>query len=113
MLDQRSKRLRDALGACEAIEHFLGARSLAEYRADYGLRLQVERLLEIVGEALNRASELDESVSDALPQLRAVIGMRNRIIHGYDKIDDELIWLTAARRVPELRTQLEALLASE
>lgn len=110
MSEQASKRLRDALNACEAIAHFLGDSSLEEYQANFGLRLQIERLLEIIGEALNYAQTADASIIDQLPDLRAIIGMRNRIIHGYDKIDDELIWTTAVTHVPELKREIERLL---
>ena len=103
MSDQITKRLRDALAACDAIEFFLSGRSSDDYQADYGLRLQIERLLEIIGEALNQASIIDDQIQERRPGLRAIVGMRNRIIHGYSEVDDRLIWLTATYRVPELR----------
>jgi uncharacterized protein with HEPN domain len=110
MSDQTTKRLRDALAACEAIETFLSGSSLSFYREEYGLRLQIERLLEIIGEALNQASLTDDEIANQVPRFRAIVGMRNRIIHGYSEIDDQLIWLTATYRVPELRAQLTTLL---
>ena len=110
MSDQTTKRLRDALVACEAVETFLAGCSLSVYREEYGLRLQIERLMEIIGEALNQASLTDDEIQDQIPQLRAIVGMRNRIIHGYSEVDDQLIWLTATNRVPELRAQLAILL---
>ncbi len=63
MSDQTTKRLRDALAACEAVETFLAGCSLSVYREEYGLRLQIERLLEIIGEALNQASLTDDDDS--------------------------------------------------
>jgi uncharacterized protein with HEPN domain len=38
-----------------------------------------------------------------------MVGMRNRIVHDYLGIDDEIVWQTAAFRVPELIMQLEEL----
>ena len=73
MPDQTTKRLRDALAACEAIETFLSGSSLSVYREEYGLRLQIERLLEIIGEALNQASLTDSEIQDQIPQLRAIV----------------------------------------
>jgi uncharacterized protein with HEPN domain len=113
MSDQTTKRLRDALAACEAVETFLAGCSLSFYREEYGLRLQIERLLEIIGEALHQASVTGDEIQDQIPQLRAIVGMRNRIIHGYSEVDDQLIWLTATNRVPELRSQIESILNSK
>ena len=48
-----NKRLRDALLACEELAMFTAGRSLADYTEDLGLRRIVERVLEIVGEAIN------------------------------------------------------------
>ena len=40
-----------------------------------------------------------------------IISMRNRVIHGYDKIDDEIVWGTIVRHLPTLKTEIENLLA--
>jgi uncharacterized protein with HEPN domain len=52
----------------------------------------LERKFEILGEALNRAEQSDPELADHLPELRRIIGMRNRIIHGYDAVDEEILW---------------------
>jgi uncharacterized protein with HEPN domain len=36
--------------------------------------------------------------------------MRNRVIHGYDKIDNEIIWGTIVRHLPKLKQEIENLL---
>src|SRR4051812_48412816 len=59
MSDQTTKRLLDALAAYDAIKSFLAGQSIQQYKEDYGLRLQIERLLEIIGEALNQAAASD------------------------------------------------------
>ncbi|MCC6705082.1 MAG: DUF86 domain-containing protein [Thermomicrobiales bacterium] len=112
MNDQAKQRLRDALAAAEAISEFLGDTAVEGYRTNFGLRLQIERLLEIVGEALNQARAADPEIqtSGLIPELHAVVGMRNRIVHGYDRIDDELIWLVANFNIPILRDQLRDML---
>ena len=113
MSDQTTKRLLDALAACDAVDAFLARQSLQQYKDNYGLRLQIERLLEIIGEALNQAELGDEHLRLTIPELGEIIGMRNRIIHGYSVIDNELIWSTATFRVPELRAQLASLLGHD
>ena len=86
------ERLGHALAACEAVAGFCEGKTRGDYLADGLLRSAVERQFEIIGEALNRASQLDETVESLVPELRRIVGMRNRIIHGYDSVDDELIW---------------------
>jgi uncharacterized protein with HEPN domain len=110
MNDQVKQRLLDALAASEAIPVFMGNTSLEEYKADYGRRLQIERLLEIVGEALNRTRLLDPGISVLIPEMTAIIGMRNRIIHGYDRVDDELVWTVARHNVVVLSEELRSLI---
>jgi uncharacterized protein with HEPN domain len=110
MHDQLTKRLLDAHAACVNIESFRAGNTLDDFSANFRLRLEIERLLEIVGEALRKAEDYDPNLDQRIPELRSAIGMRNRIIHGYDGIDYELIWLTASLRIPELRARIEGLL---
>jgi uncharacterized protein with HEPN domain len=74
------------------------------------MRDAVERRLGIIGEALNRAERLDPDISDRIPDIRPIVGMRNRLIHGYEAIDDELVWRTLQLDVPGLQAQVTALL---
>lgn len=55
---------------------------LESYTASSVTRSAVERQLEIVGEALNKAAMRDDSLEQDLPELRQVVGLRNRSIHG-------------------------------
>ena len=59
-----------------------------EYQADRQFRRAVEREFEIIGEALNRLTHADPSTADRLDELPRIVGFRNRIIHGYDTVDD-------------------------
>jgi uncharacterized protein with HEPN domain len=107
MNDQVAQRLRDVLEACGHIGAFIAGKTFQDYEKDYGLRLQIERLLEIVGEALNRAHQEEPTLAEGVPALRRIVGMRNHIIHGYDAVDDELVWLTATYHIPRLFETLE------
>lgn len=104
------ERLGHALEACEAIAQFTAGKSRDDYFADPLLRSAVERQFEIIGEALNRAAQLDDTVAEQIPELRRIVGMRNRIIHGYDSVDDELLWSVAKTNAPLLAGQLGTLL---
>ena len=77
------------------------------------LRSAVERQFEIVGEAMNHAEMEEPELSTLIPDLRRIVGMRNRIIHGYDSVDDELLWQTVQGYVPPLAERLAQLLESD
>lgn len=72
------------------------------------LRRAIERELEIIGEAMNRIEKLDSTIE--ISGKRQIISMRNRVIHGYDKIDNEIIWGTIIRHLPTLKTEVMKLL---
>lgn len=72
------------------------------------LRRAVEREFEIIGEAMNRIDKIDSTVN--ISSKYQIINMRNRVIHGHDKIDNEIIWGTIVRHLPKLKQEIEALL---
>ena len=86
------KRLLDAQRAAETASGFCQGKTLDQYRKDELLRSGVERQLEILGEALNRALAEEPGLEKKIPEARRIVGIRNRIIHGYDSVDDEIIW---------------------
>ncbi len=105
-----AKRLYDASGACEKIVGLTQGVDFAFYRDNEVLRLAVERLLEITGEALSIALRIDPTLEDRYPDLRRAVGLRNRIIHGYDDINDAVIWDIVQTIVPLLARELGVLL---
>jgi uncharacterized protein with HEPN domain len=84
MNDETKRRLLDALEACRAIQKFSAGINYESFVGDELVRAAIERKFEILGEALNRAEQSDPELVDRVPELRRLIGMRNRIIHGYD-----------------------------
>jgi uncharacterized protein with HEPN domain len=72
------------------------------------LRRAIEREFEIIGEALNRIDKLDSNIN--ISGKRQIIGMRNRVIHGYDKIDNAIIWGIIVRHLPVLKNEIQNLL---
>ena len=110
MTDRVAKRLRDALAACRAITAFTDGVDFSGYETNELLRSGVERKLEIVGEALKHAEDEDASLPSRIPQLRGIVGLRNRIIHGYDAVDDEIVWDIVQSKLPALAAQLEVVL---
>ena len=103
------KYLFDISESIDSIEKYLGdKRDFNVYLANKMLRRAVEREFEIIGEAMNRIEKLDPKVD--ISSKKQIINMRNRVIHGYDKIDDEIIWGTIVRHLPSLKTEIYNLL---
>ncbi|MCA0175572.1 MAG: DUF86 domain-containing protein [Proteobacteria bacterium] len=109
-LDRRPKWLFDAVMAVEAAQAFVVGLDLPGYEASLLVRSAVERQLEILGEAGVRLLRDDPTLTEQVPALRLAIGLRNRIIHGYDTVDDETVWRTVQDDLPALGTQLRAML---
>jgi uncharacterized protein with HEPN domain len=85
---------------------------LCRTRGDCQFRRAVEREFEIIGEALNRLLRDDPATATAthIGQLSRIVGFRNRIIHGYDTVDDATVWGIASRSLPQLLAEVETLL---
>lgn len=92
MTNRLKKRLFDVLEACRAIMTFTHAKDAAAYERDLLLRSAVERQLEIIGEALKQAAAMEPAVIPSIADLSRIVALRNRIIHGYDSVDDEIVW---------------------
>ncbi len=103
------KFLFDIHESITSIENYLGdKRDFNVYLADKMLRRAIEREFEIIGEALNRIDKLDSTIN--ISSKKQIISMRNRVIHGYDKIDNEIIWGTIVRHLPVLKIEVNNLL---
>ena len=105
------KRLLDAQKAAETASGFCQGKTLEQYRKDELLRSGVERQLEILGEALNRALTDEPGLEKKIPEARRIVGIRNRIIHGYDTVDDEIIWNVVSSKLQPLAALLTELVA--
>ena len=96
--------------AVEAVELARG-RSRADLDADRTLNLAMTRLLEIVGEAAVRVSQATRDQYPGIPW-SAIAGMRNRLIHGYDAVDLDILWEVVQNDLPELVAQLRGVLGN-
>ena len=74
-------RLLDALEAIASINRFIVSLSLEDFLANEMVQAAVLFKLGVIGEALSKAAELDDSLREAIPDLGKIIGMRNRIVH--------------------------------
>lgn len=73
------------------------------------LELSLTRLVEIVGEA---ASKIDPSYRAEYPSIPwpSIVGMRQRLVHGYDVVDRQILWDTITDDLPPLIAELEGIL---
>ena len=105
------KFLFDILESIGSIESFLGeTREFKIYMENKMLRRAVEREFEIIGEAMSRIDKINPKI--IISSKRQIISLRNRVIHGYDKIDNEIIWGTIVRHLPSLKQEIAELLKS-
>ena len=85
------KLLFDILRACLEVERFTAGITLSEYSASTMRRAATERMFEIMGEAMTRLRDTDREIFMRVPGAHGIIGFRNRLIHGYDAVDDEIV----------------------
>jgi uncharacterized protein with HEPN domain len=104
------KYLFDILQACDPLRRFTEGKSLSDYSADPLLRSAVERQFEIAGEALRQALRLEPDLTSAISHTKRIIAFRNRLIHGYDSIADDIVWGVLETDLPTLRNEAELLL---
>jgi uncharacterized protein with HEPN domain len=84
-----------------------------KYRDNLMLKRAVERDFEIIGEAINRIITRDVSFNHKITNAKAIIGLRNQVIHAYDNISDETIWSILINHLPNLKVEIELLTSSE
>ena len=96
--------------AREAIQLVEG-RGRADLDTDRLLNLSLVRLLEIVGEAANRIPRDEQQRYPQIPWPE-IVSLRHRLIHGYDRVDFDIVWQIATRDLPPLAAELEAILST-
>jgi uncharacterized protein with HEPN domain len=106
------KSLEDMRRAVDFLVRITAGRTLDDYRDDEVLRSAVERKFEILGEALNRLQKSDAALANQIPEHRQIISFRNVLIHGYDTIDEAVVWKILQQDLPTLKVQVELMLAA-
>ena len=104
--------LRHMLEHAREAVTFVAGKDRSDLEASRMLSLALVRLIEIVGEAANRVSKTRQKQFPQLPWER-IIGMRNRLIHGYDVVDLDIVWQTVTEELPSLITILEKITPQE
>ena len=102
-------RLRHMWEAAREAIGYATARSREDLDADRLLQHSLVRLLEIVGEAAGGVSDHFRTAYPGIPW-RAMVGMRNRLVHAYFDVDLDVVWRTATDELPDLAAQIEPIL---
>lgn len=111
MLDSDLVRLRHLFDAAREAIQFAKGRSRSDLETDRMLNLSLVRLLEIIGEA---ARAISPSYCDSHPEIvwKKMVGMRDRLTHGYFDVNLDIVWETVTKDLPALVIELEKLLPS-
>lgn len=84
----------------------------ADLDADRLLNLALVRLLEIIGEAANRIPQEEQVRHPEIPWPQ-IVSLRNRLIHGYDSVDFDILWQIVVEDLPPLIASLETVVSSK
>jgi uncharacterized protein with HEPN domain len=109
MPPETRKLLIDIQGAAAEIFQFTLGMDFSAYIKDAKCRAAVERKFEIMGEACTRIRDRDPDAFEKLPYGPQVIGLRNRVIHGYDSVDDLILWDVISTHLNDFIAQVDTL----
>ena len=96
----------DLLEACRSALEFLGTMSRDQFTLDKKTRSAVLHQLLILGEATKRLSNEFREKHAEIPW-RELAGMRDRVIHAYDRVDLDMVWFALKKRLPALQEFLQ------
>ena len=105
------KYLADILASIIEIESFMAERpkEYATFCNDTLFRRDVQRNMEIMGEAMNNVLKIDPNI--AIASSRKIVDTRNFIIHAYDSLKPDILWGIVINHIPLLKREVETLLA--
>ncbi|MGE0086931.1 MAG: DUF86 domain-containing protein [Desulfococcaceae bacterium] len=101
--------VEDILDAMEKAEIIVRETSHEKFLQDFRINFAVVRALEIIGEATKR---LSADIREQYPEIpwKDMAGMRDRIIHGYDNVDLEIVWDTVKKEIPKIKPLIQNIL---
>ena len=106
-LDRDRVRLLHMLEHARETIQLVSGKTRQDFGADRVLNLAVVRLLEIVGEAAASVTAESRGKFPAIPWTE-IVGLRNRLIHGYDSVDLDIVWSIVKGDLPALARHLNA-----
>ena len=110
-IDRTPAHLADMLGFVRELRGVADTHTLDVFMRDRILNLAVEKLFINLGEAAQRIPEAERAGMTGLPW-RQIIGLRNILAHGYERIDQETLYRTASNDLAAVERELAAQLAT-
>lgn len=103
--------IEDILDGMNKAELLLEGISYSQFEIDFRINFAVVRALEIIGEAVKR---LPEELCQQYPDVpwKGMAGMRDRIIHGYDNVDLQIVWEVVKRDIPQIKPKIVKILTN-
>lgn len=109
MEDEIKTWLADIKQAIIEINDFLpNKKDFFQFKKDLKTKRAIERNVEIIGEAANRILKKQPYIQ--ITDIKKIIDTRNRIIHGYDSVSDDIIWSIVVKNLPKLLEEINSLL---
>jgi len=99
--------IRDLERNLELAVSFTESMDFRGFESDYRTQYAVIRALEVCGEATKRIPEEVRALEPGIP-FKAMAGMRDRLIHGYDNVNPSLIWSTVTITIPSILPLLKS-----
>jgi len=107
---ESKKILEDIRIAAAHIIDFTTGINFDDYSNNEMLQSAVERQFEIIGEAVKRLSASDPDIVSKIENYERIISFRNILIHGYDVIENTVVWDIIQQDLPQLYNQIQDLL---
>jgi uncharacterized protein with HEPN domain len=101
--------LLDMLQAAQDARSFTSGLTRSDFDKSRIAQYAVAHALQIIGEAAARVSDETRAKAPTVPWVQ-VIGMRNRLVHDYGRIDRDILWDTTSADIPALTAALELLI---
>ena len=105
-------RLRHMLDAAKEAVEFAAGESRANLDGDRKLTLAIIKSIEIIGEAASKVTETCRAENDCIPW-KDIVGMRNRLTHGYFDVNLDVVWETIQADIPDLIKALEKIIVTQ
>ncbi len=102
--------LRDMLDHARRATRAVSGKQRSDLDSDEVLAAALERFIEVLGEAAGKVSPITRDASPQIPW-RQIVGMRNRLAHGYASVDHDIIWDVVTLDLEPVIESLETLLA--
>lgn len=104
------KYLYDIIDGCEFLLDFTKDKTVEDYKSDRAFRSAVERELQIIGEAITQLDSVNPETAEKISEHRNIIGFRNMLVHGYDKLNPDTVWNVIEVKLGNLLNQSRELI---